>query len=84
MPDKSWKEMKIRYMNRSFKEKADQWKKLDVYDDRAVYVNMFHMIMRALDSLPDEPDVFVAVAVNNHIRENIEIMKQILERFEDR
>ena len=84
MPDKSWKETKIRYMNRAFKEKADQWKKLNVYDDRAVYVNMFHMIMRALDSLSDDPDVFVAVAVNNHIRENTEIMKQILERFEGR
>lgn len=79
----TWKNQKLDYMRCLFGAKAEEWG--DKYhDDRRVYVNTYNMIIKAIESLDDEPNIYVCVAVNHHINEDTERMKRILKKFEGR
>lgn len=77
----TWKEQKLDYMKYFFEEKAILWK--DEHDDRRLYSNMYFQIKEAIESLEDEPNIYVCVAMNNEINKDKETMKSILEHFKD-
>lgn len=53
-------------------------------DDRRVYFNMYHNIVEAIESLPDEPHNLVCVAMNDKIDEYRKAMDEIKEHFDNK
>lgn len=77
----TWKEQKFDYMEWFFKEDYEKWSKMDVNDDRRVYINTYDQIQNAVNQLPDEPDVYIKAAMNNLMREDFDMMKRIQTHF---
>lgn len=80
----TWKEWKLFYMHQFFGKKYEEWKGRGYRDDRRVFCIMYDKIMEALNSLPEEPNLYVVVAVNNRMVEDFETMKSIKSVFKDR
>ena len=80
---KSWKESNLDYLDTvygSYKAKYDH----GYGDDRQIFVNIYNMIVESVRSLPDDPDVYVCVAMNNLINEDTKKMDKIKNYFEGR
>ena len=79
---KTWKSRKLWQIRRKYEDNIEKWK--DAHDDRRLFVNMFNIMIEAICSLPEEPDNFICVAMNDKIDKYMETMNDILERFADR
>lgn len=53
-----------------------------VYDDRTVFVNLYRMMVQAVESLPEEPDNYVCVAIDKQLDEDRKILQSIIRTFE--
>ena len=82
MKNVSWKERKLDYLCFKYEEVAGKWE--NEHDDRIIVHNMFNMMIRAIKSLPDNPDNLVCVAMNNKISEYMKTMDDIMARFAGR
>lgn len=78
----TWKEQKLDFIKFMFEEKAILWK--DEHDDRRLFSNVYFQMKEAIESLDDEPNLYVTVAMNNELGKDIEVMKRIREHFKDR
>lgn len=76
----TWKSVKKEYLAYFYGKKAEEWK--DERDDRKVFSNIYYQIIEAIDSLDDEPKPYVCVALDNHIKEDEEMLRRILKHFE--
>lgn len=83
MIKKSWKKMWTDHFERKYAEAASRWSGC-YSDDRLVFCNVYHMIMRALDSLPEDPDVLVKSAMVSKFHEEQEALDRILVVFKGR
>lgn len=81
--NQTWKQMHIQHLKHRYQRKAEQWKDITT-DDRLVYCNLYRMILRALDSLPDTPDNYVCVAMNSKMEEDRQTLDEIAAVFADR
>ncbi len=79
----SWKALKLWRWADQFDAKAREWVNVfpPVTDDRRVYINTYTQVYRAIESLPDNPDNWVCVAVNHEMSKEREMMKDILIAF---
>ena len=75
-----WRERKIKYIEKLYGRWYEQDK--DERDDRRVYCNTYNQIIRALKTLPEQPDTYVCVAMNRLISEDIALMERIVSRVE--
>ena len=77
----TWKEGKIEYMRFLYGTKVTQYTKemerAEFKDDRQVYINTYNLIMDMLETLPDEPHLYVKVALNQKMNEDIEMLQKI-------
>lgn len=70
---------KIEFIKFRYEEKAIEWE--NEHDDRKLFSNLYYMIINALESIIDCENVYVKVAINNAISEDIKRMDNILNRF---
>lgn len=77
----TWKQDKLDYMEFMFGKYFEEFVQGDYTDDRRVFVNTYKMIVEALQTLEDEPKVFIKCAINHAMDEDINLLKDILERF---
>lgn len=77
----SWKESKLDYIESFYGDAYKQFKADDAHDDRRVYINTYEMIVKAIGSLRKEPDLYVKVAIDEAIRKDFEMMRDIGQRF---
>lgn len=78
---KNWKEDKINYIEHFYGRAYRQFKAEGAHDDRIVYVNTYEMIMKALNSLRKNPDLYVRVAMNKEIEKDLETLREIGKEF---
>ena len=78
-----WKHLKLWVLANAYEKKASEWNDIfqPVTDDRRVFINTYRQLYEAIDSLPDNPNNIVCVAMNHYISEEREMMDEILERF---
>lgn len=81
--NKPWKQMWKDHLARHYGEAADRWKN-ETHDDRLVFVNCYRIMQEALDTLPDEPNNFIACAVTNRIHDTMKTLDEIAEVFKGR
>lgn len=78
-----WKHMKLWVLANAYEKKATEWNDIfsPVADDRRVFINTYRQLYEAVDSLTDNPNNVVCVAMNNYITEERKMMDEILEHF---
>lgn len=85
MKQETWKQRHIRYARQFFEANVqryeDEMLKDGFYNDRQVYCNLYKHIMSALESLPEEPHLYVCVAVNDRLDEDFDILRKINKHF---
>ena len=75
----TWKALKLDYLAFIFGDVVKEWEQYN--DDRRLYVNTYRMIFEGIESLPEEPNIVVKCAMNHYIDEELEMMKEIRNRF---
>lgn len=78
-----WKSLKITVLEMEYGKKADEWNNLypPVSDDRRVYINIYHQLIEAVQSLTDNPNNIVCVAMNRYINEEKKTLDEIKKVF---
>ena len=78
-----WKSLKIAVLEMEYGKKADEWNNIypPVSDDRRVYINIYHQLIEAVQSLTDNPNTIVCVAMNRYITEEKKTLDEIKEAF---
>ena len=72
----------LEFLKSSYEENAVKWR--DQHDDRRLYSNSYFLMVEAISSLDDEPNVFVKVAMDNHITVTLELLDRIKSFFKNR
>lgn len=80
----SWKQIELTSIKALYGEWYTKYSEAakKVYDDRTVYCNLYKMMVRAVESMPEEPDNYVAIAVGNKLDEDRKTLQEIVEVFE--
>ena len=78
---KTWKQAKLHDIEITFGGCIEEYKNFT--DDRLVYVNIYNQIIEALESLPEEPNNYIKVAMVNQINKDKKIMNRIYSNFYD-
>lgn len=79
----TWKERKLDNIKFFYGDLAEKYDN-GYGDDRQVFVNLYNMIIEAIESLPDEPNNYICCAVNHSIHDDCKIMDRISNYFENR
>ena len=75
----TWKQGKLSYLKLMYGGPVGMFADHD--DDRQLYVNTYNQIIEAVESMPDTPNNYVAVALNAKIRRDLEMLDRIQGRF---
>ena len=78
MENKTWKSAKLEFLKYKYEKKAEEWK--EYHDDRRLFSNTYYQIITAIETLPEEPNNYVCVAMNNAIKEDREVLDRIMKR----
>jgi len=79
MKNDTWKTAKMEFLKFKYEKKAEEWK--EYLDDRRVYSNIYYQIIKAIETLPEEPNNYVCVAMNNEINKDREMLDRIMKKF---
>ena len=79
MKNKNWKSVKLDCLKFLYEKKAEEWK--ECHDDRRLFSNMYYQIITGVETLPENPNNYVRVAMNAMIQKNREELDSIMERF---
>ena len=77
---RSWRQRRIDSLNYNYGVYAERW--TDKHDDRKVFSNIYFMVLEALESLPEEPNNLVCVAMHKQIDEERKVLDEIKQRYE--
>lgn len=79
MSNKTWKEKKLNYLERFFRENAEEWK--SAYGERKEFSDRYYMIKEALETLEDEPHDYIKIAFSIKFTKDTHTMEGIQEQF---
>lgn len=77
----SWKARKLYFLER-YAEDAERWQ--EEHDDRKLFSNIYEKLVEAVESLPEEPNLTVCVAMNDYISKDEATLDAIREHFRGR
>jgi hypothetical protein len=80
MKQNTWKGHRIDYHRFMYGDYVERF--TGHTDDRQLFINTYNTVLSALESLEDEPNSLVKVAVNAQINKEYELMDRILAWFE--
>lgn len=77
----SWKSRRLYFLEK-YEEDAKRWQ--NESDDRKLFSVMYDNLKEAIESMSDNPNLTICVAVNEYIRKEEEVMDRIQKHFEGR
>ena len=77
--NESWKVLKLKYLKVIYGLHVRGFGGYD--DDRGLYINTYNMMVRAINTLPDCPDIFIKCAMNEAIKKDCKMLDGIIKRF---
>jgi hypothetical protein len=75
----TWKERQKETLREYYAKYIPEFENHD--DDRRIYCNTYKMLARALEELPEEPEVFTKCAMNKAINQELCMLDRIILRF---
>ena len=78
----TWKTHKLGYLKGVYGGYVAEFDKY--HDDRKLYCNMYRSLVEAVESLPDEPNGAVKVAMNRYINGELDTMQEIIDYFKNK
>lgn len=79
-----WRSSRIKMFRSLYGRQYDRWKDADHRDDRKLYCVIYSQIAEALESLPEEPILYVANAMAHRMKYDMMTMDRIQNVFEGR
>lgn len=79
----SWKQKRLDYLKKYYGPLANKWQGI-TGDDRAIFCNIYRMMIEALESLPEEPLNYIKVAMAHHMQQDRKTLRDIEEAFKGR
>lgn len=78
-----WKYLKLWNWAFRYETKANEWNEIfpPVSDDRRLYINIYNIVYDAIESLSDNPNNWICVAIQHEIDKEAHLMDDILSRF---
>ncbi len=78
-----WKSLKLWSWVHEYGKEAVEWNNIfpPVTDDRRVFINTFHQVYEAVDSMHDNHPAWVCVAINEKMHKDEEMMTRIISHF---
>lgn len=80
----SWKQMHLDYTRDAFSKEYKKWANKGYHDDRTFYCVRYESILSAIESMPEEPNNYICVAVNSQLHKDYDTLKRIIKNFEGR
>lgn len=77
----SWRDIRLYFLEK-YEEDAERWQ--NEKDDRKLFSVNYNRLKEAIESMPDNPNLTICVAVNEYIRKEEEVMNRIQKHFEGR
>ena len=78
----SWKQNKLAWLEAWYGDYAKAWK--GIPDDRGMMSNIYYHLKEAIETLDEEPHIFIQCAVNDRDRGEVEIMDSIINHFKEK
>lgn len=75
----TWKKYRIDYHKYMYGDYVGMF--MGSHDDRQLFINIYNRIQCALESLDDEPNTLIKVAVNTQINKEYVLMDHIIAEF---
>lgn len=74
-----WKHCKLALLKLVYGKQVEHWTNTfpPVCDDRRLYLNIYNQLVEAVNSLPDNPNTVVCVAINRYISEELKTLDAI-------
>lgn len=79
--ERSWKAKQLARLAYAYGPTAEYFESQEAEDDRNLMVNTYRMCVEAVESLDEDPATLVRVAMNRLLKEDCEIMDEIIRRF---
>jgi len=83
MKEFTWKSRRLGFMDHQYGEAAKRWKD-ETHDDRCGFVNLYNRMVQALETLPDEPDLYLRNALDEKLTRDWKTLDEIMMRFDGR
>ena len=77
----SWRDTKLYFLEK-YEEDAKRWQ--NEHDDRKLFSVIYEKLVEAINSLPEDPNLTVKVAMNQYMMGEYDTLDHIQKRFEGR
>lgn len=74
-------ELQIWVFKDNFEQYFVEWNTTDIRDDRSLFCNMYNIGLEEFENMKKVKSIFINVAFNEKMQENIDIMESIVECF---
>lgn len=79
----TWKQRQLAYLEEMYAPREHMGKLMSHLGARHVYIQLYNQMHMALDSMPEQPVVYVAMAVYRKLREDMNTLDDMLDQLED-
>lgn len=76
----SWKSVKLNNLTAKYGNRAAKWESVNE-GERLVYCNIYSYLKRGIECLPENPTLFVMIAINQKMDELTRQMDSIARRY---
>ncbi|MBQ6595324.1 MAG: hypothetical protein IJH78_06700 [Clostridia bacterium] len=81
--EKTWKQVHMTYLTHFYGKRAEEWSSIPERDDRVLFVNVYRMMLEAIATLPENPNIYVCVAMDKKMQEDRKILDRVLGSFQE-
>lgn len=79
----TWKQRQLAYLEEMYSPREHMGKLMSHLGARHVYMQLYRAMHTALDSMPEQPNTYVAMAVYRKLREDMSTLDDMLDQLED-
>lgn len=79
----TWKQRQLAYLEEMYSPREHMGKLMSHLGARHVYMQLYSTMRAALNSMPEQPNSYVAMAVYRKLREDMSTLDDLLDQLED-
>lgn len=79
----TWKQRQLAYLEEMYAPREHMGKLMSHLGAQHVYIQLYNQMRSALNSLPEQPNSYIAMAVYRKLREDMGTLDDMLDQLED-